>query len=301
GDEWISGIGITAPRIRSRDWLAADGASSRHPSRRAASGAPLEAMLVPASPYVADLQLGRAPGALPPHPVVLFAAAPLALLPGCALGTPPPPAAVCTSSRGSKNHFRGQCRPCRFHEAPEKCPRGEDCNFCHFPHGEEKFAKMDAFSTKARMRRPRRGAAPGTGPPGQRLSLCDHLDLAGSWSGGQRPAAASGLAAGPRADAPGPAHGAAWQAFGAAGTERPTALLPSAPPECCVADQGQLADQPGADALGAARGAAWQALGAADTERLTAILLSEPPEHGVADKERLKAILVSAQPEHYDD
>ncbi|CAK0893460.1 unnamed protein product, partial [Prorocentrum cordatum] len=267
GDEWISGIGITAPRIRSRDWLAADGASSRHPSRRAASGAPLEAMLVPASPYVADLQLGRAPGALPPHPVVLFAAAPLALLPGCALGTPPPPAAVCTSSRGSKNHFRGQCRPCRFHEAPEKCPRGEDCNFCHFPHGEEKFAKMDAFSTKARMRRPRRGAAPGTGP----------------------------------ADAPGPAHGAAWQAFGAAGTERPTALLPSAPPECCVADQGQLADQPGADALGAARGAAWQALGAADTERLTAILLSEPPEHGVADKERLKAILVSAQPEHYDD
>lgn len=36
-------------------------------------------------------------------------------------------------SRGSRNHFRGLCRPCRF--SPEECPDGEMCNFCHHSHG----------------------------------------------------------------------------------------------------------------------------------------------------------------------
>lgn len=35
-------------------------------------------------------------------------------------------------SRGSRNHFRGLCRPCKF--SPEECPDGEKCNFCHYPH-----------------------------------------------------------------------------------------------------------------------------------------------------------------------
>lgn len=36
-------------------------------------------------------------------------------------------------SRGSRNHFRGLCRPCKF--SPEECPDGEMCNFCHHSHG----------------------------------------------------------------------------------------------------------------------------------------------------------------------
>merc|ERR1719491_1483415 len=36
-------------------------------------------------------------------------------------------------SRGSKNHFRGKCRPCRvFLEG--KCSAGVSCNFCHLSH-----------------------------------------------------------------------------------------------------------------------------------------------------------------------
>lgn len=40
---------------------------------------------------------------------------------------------VLLPSRGSRNHFRGLCRPCRF--SAEECPDGEMCNFCHHPHG----------------------------------------------------------------------------------------------------------------------------------------------------------------------
>eukprot|EP00927_Polykrikos_kofoidii_P084276 TRINITY_DN8837_c0_g1_i1.p1 TRINITY_DN8837_c0_g1~~TRINITY_DN8837_c0_g1_i1.p1 ORF type:complete len:202 (+),score=25.14 TRINITY_DN8837_c0_g1_i1:70-675(+) len=37
-------------------------------------------------------------------------------------------------SRGSRNHFEGQCRPCWYGGKPGKCPDAELCNFCHFDH-----------------------------------------------------------------------------------------------------------------------------------------------------------------------
>mmetsp|Transcript_36315 Transcript_36315/g.56330 ORF Transcript_36315/g.56330 Transcript_36315/m.56330 type:complete len:241 (-) Transcript_36315:204-926(-) len=37
-------------------------------------------------------------------------------------------------SRGSLNHLRGRCRPCRYVQEGEICPNGVLCNFCHFPH-----------------------------------------------------------------------------------------------------------------------------------------------------------------------
>eukprot|EP00931_Biecheleriopsis_adriatica_P030096 TRINITY_DN17763_c0_g1_i2.p1 TRINITY_DN17763_c0_g1~~TRINITY_DN17763_c0_g1_i2.p1 ORF type:complete len:250 (-),score=18.53 TRINITY_DN17763_c0_g1_i2:127-876(-) len=37
-------------------------------------------------------------------------------------------------SRGSKNHGKGQCRPCKLVFTPEGCARGAMCNFCHAFH-----------------------------------------------------------------------------------------------------------------------------------------------------------------------
>ncbi|CAK0854616.1 unnamed protein product [Prorocentrum cordatum] len=117
-----------------------------------------------------------------------------------------------------------------------------DCNFCHFPHGEEKFAQMEALSTKARGsdrnqaggRRPRTVAGPRGGGSGQRLALCDHLDLVGSWAGCQPRAGGVACGGGKLAEAGalghalGPDRGAAWQALGA---EQLKAILLSAQPE----------------------------------------------------------------------
>ncbi|CAK0804757.1 unnamed protein product [Prorocentrum cordatum] len=157
-------------------------------------------------------------GGVPAAPAPQRGAAPADFRSLCedrALGAAPPPlsAVACRASRGSKNHFKGQCRPCRFHLAPEECPRGEACNFCHFPHGAEKLAQMDAFSSRAKGRRPRTGAEPRQAPPGLRLSLCDHLDLVGSWSGRQQPASSSGSICSWSGSelAEAPARGAAWQ------------------------------------------------------------------------------------------
>eukprot|EP00959_Pyramimonas_sp_CCMP1952_P006782 141682-Pyramimonas_sp.AAC.1 len=38
-------------------------------------------------------------------------------------------------SRGSRNHHRGQCTPCCFVGIGEPCPRGGDCDCCHYHHG----------------------------------------------------------------------------------------------------------------------------------------------------------------------
>lgn len=43
-------------------------------------------------------------------------------------------------SRGSKNHEKGQCRPCRDFWKPQGCASGVLCNFCHCDHGEQKSA-----------------------------------------------------------------------------------------------------------------------------------------------------------------
>lgn len=220
------------------------------------------------------MQIGSAPGApaqqqgaalADPQGLGAGVLAGPTLLAGWASDTPPPP------SRGSKNHFQGQCRPCRF--APEKCPNGEGCNFCHFPHGEEKLSEVEAFSAKARQRRQAKalenlmnsccvgGARPAPpcaatstssswegglleGQPGQQLPLCDHLDLAGSWAGCYQQRAGGGAELG-------------------GGSELVEAGKPG-------------------HVLGSARGAERQAIGA-------------------EDREGLQAMLLSAQPEHYDD
>mmetsp|Transcript_19433 Transcript_19433/g.31574 ORF Transcript_19433/g.31574 Transcript_19433/m.31574 type:complete len:343 (+) Transcript_19433:77-1105(+) len=39
-------------------------------------------------------------------------------------------------SRGSKNHDKGQCRPCRDFWTPKGCANGVLCNFCHCEHGD---------------------------------------------------------------------------------------------------------------------------------------------------------------------
>ncbi|CAK0836293.1 unnamed protein product [Prorocentrum cordatum] len=111
----------------------------------------------------------------------------------------------------------------------------EDCNFCHFPHGEEKFAQMEAFSGRAKGRRPRKGAGPREGQPGQRLSLFDHLDLVGSWSGWQQPGGSSSSSSicswsSQSELAEAPVRGAAWPDFSAEGRQRLEAILLSAQP-----------------------------------------------------------------------
>eukprot|EP00440_Ansanella_granifera_P076478 gb/GFBE01082991.1/.p1 GENE.gb/GFBE01082991.1/~~gb/GFBE01082991.1/.p1 ORF type:complete len:286 (+),score=54.63 gb/GFBE01082991.1/:1-858(+) len=70
---------------------------------------------------------------------------------------PPPPRALANKhaskakgnkkkpSKGSKNHHKGMCRPCRNFNTPEGCSQGYNCNFCHCYH-EEPSEK--ALSTK---------------------------------------------------------------------------------------------------------------------------------------------------------
>jgi len=55
-------------------------------------------------------------------------------------------------SKGSKNHFRGQCRPCMDRFMPAGCARKEQCNFCHFHHSEEQLIQMALRSSKTRHR-----------------------------------------------------------------------------------------------------------------------------------------------------
>eukprot|EP00440_Ansanella_granifera_P002003 gb/GFBE01002167.1/.p1 GENE.gb/GFBE01002167.1/~~gb/GFBE01002167.1/.p1 ORF type:complete len:176 (+),score=30.46 gb/GFBE01002167.1/:1-528(+) len=40
-------------------------------------------------------------------------------------------------SRGSKNHHKGQCRPCKMYHSDEGCAMGQKCNFCHYTHDKE--------------------------------------------------------------------------------------------------------------------------------------------------------------------
>ncbi|CAK0859703.1 unnamed protein product [Prorocentrum cordatum] len=156
--------------------------------------------------------------------------------PGVEVPPPPPPVAMArATSRGSKNHFKGQCRPCRFHEAPEKCPRGEDCNFCHFPHGEEKFAQLEAFNGRARGRRPRTGAGPREGQPAHPGYPCPTTwtwwapGAAGSSPPYSSSSSSSSWSRGEHAEAL--VLGAAWPGLSAEGRRRLELLLQSAQPE----------------------------------------------------------------------
>jgi len=56
-------------------------------------------------------------------------------------------------SRGSKNHNKGQCRPCRFFLTFGSCPDGALCNHCHLPHTNDKVMETQVYSVLARIRR----------------------------------------------------------------------------------------------------------------------------------------------------
>lgn len=56
-------------------------------------------------------------------------------------------------SRGSKNHCKGQCRPCRLCHTPEGCPNGASCNFCHFAHDDVRMLEIEVSRLKAHLRR----------------------------------------------------------------------------------------------------------------------------------------------------
>jgi len=51
-------------------------------------------------------------------------------------------------SRGSKNHRRGQCMPCRSNGGGLPCPRGETCDCCHYCHGSDKFLVMKRVTNR---------------------------------------------------------------------------------------------------------------------------------------------------------
>lgn len=62
-------------------------------------------------------------------------------------------AKVSLLSRGSKNHATGNCRPCLASATEEGCPRGVQCNFCHFDHNEEKVLEAEVFTAYKDTRR----------------------------------------------------------------------------------------------------------------------------------------------------
>jgi len=77
-------------------------------------------------------------------------------VPSAALAFPLPPGPVVGGeqwSRGSKNHYLGQCRPCKAFNAPHGCEEGAACNFCHCKHDQQKHAESDVYSAKACQRR----------------------------------------------------------------------------------------------------------------------------------------------------
>eukprot|EP00931_Biecheleriopsis_adriatica_P030095 TRINITY_DN17763_c0_g1_i1.p1 TRINITY_DN17763_c0_g1~~TRINITY_DN17763_c0_g1_i1.p1 ORF type:complete len:232 (-),score=17.80 TRINITY_DN17763_c0_g1_i1:127-822(-) len=49
-------------------------------------------------------------------------------------------------SRGSKNHGKGQCRPCKLVFTPEGCARGAMCNFCHAFHDDSQRQDVSQYS-----------------------------------------------------------------------------------------------------------------------------------------------------------
>jgi hypothetical protein len=55
-------------------------------------------------------------------------------------------------SRGSINHTTLSCRPCVHNANSKPCPRGEQCNFCHFGHDQDKIDEAAAFSAEKRQR-----------------------------------------------------------------------------------------------------------------------------------------------------
>eukprot|EP00929_Paragymnodinium_shiwhaense_P047981 TRINITY_DN24326_c0_g1_i1.p1 TRINITY_DN24326_c0_g1~~TRINITY_DN24326_c0_g1_i1.p1 ORF type:complete len:208 (-),score=15.98 TRINITY_DN24326_c0_g1_i1:314-937(-) len=67
-------------------------------------------------------------------------------------------------SCGSKNHYKGMCRPCYLNTAEMPCPAGMSCNFCHYDHDQAKLVESEAYSLKRKAERERavEGAAADT-------------------------------------------------------------------------------------------------------------------------------------------
>ena len=131
--------------------------------------------------------------------------------------TGPPMRLVDAFSRGSKNHHRGQCTPCRSNEIGVPCPRGAACDCCHYHHGPEKWLAMGRFAMER-----------------QRLSAGADPD------GGRRPTApaAVGEAPGPRQREPPRQDEAARAAGGPAAHPRGSPAAGPASPGAQEEDRG---------------------------------------------------------------
>lgn len=73
-------------------------------------------------------------------------------------------------SRGSKNHHKDQCMPCRHNLSGTACPRGSLCNCCHYHHGPEKLLALKLFALLKRPEKHIQVASPMPAP--QRVELC---------------------------------------------------------------------------------------------------------------------------------
>mmetsp|Transcript_116393 Transcript_116393/g.362544 ORF Transcript_116393/g.362544 Transcript_116393/m.362544 type:complete len:270 (+) Transcript_116393:46-855(+) len=94
----------------------------------------------PGAPAVADV--AAAMHRPPPSPPATRLR-PAALSPREAAGSVP--------SRGSKNHFSGQCRPCLAYALGDGCRHESCCNFCHHPHPLSETIEALLYSIKARL------------------------------------------------------------------------------------------------------------------------------------------------------
>lgn len=107
-------------------------------------------------------------------------------------------------SRGSKNHHKGQCNPCRNHFTAAGCRDGQMCNFCHMPHSKEWLERAAALRELRRAERPQR--APRTNPAREQRTKAQparyHPEVR-SWEGGELHMEHSSFT-----QAPGERHGA---------------------------------------------------------------------------------------------
>lgn len=65
-------------------------------------------------------------------------------------------------SRGSKNHCKGQCRPCRICHSETGCPNGAACNFCHHAHDDDRMLEIEVCRLRAQLRRSEATMRPGS-------------------------------------------------------------------------------------------------------------------------------------------
>lgn len=87
-------------------------------------------------------------------------------------------------SRGSKNHHKGQCNPCRNHFTAAGCRDGQMCNFCHMPHSKEWLERAAALRELRRAERPQRPRANPAREQRTKVQPRYHPEVR-SWEGGE--------------------------------------------------------------------------------------------------------------------